>query len=459
MLLPFQRRYALDASRFKIALWSRQTGKGFTSSYEAAADAMTTAKSNWIIAAPTERQACETLEKCKDWARAAAVAVSESEEELEAAEKGLGIKAKVIQFPNGSKIYALPGRPASLRGFTGSLILDEFAFFEDQEAVWKAVYAVITNPMSGIKRVRITSTPKGKGDMFHRLVEDNLLTPKAGRKIEWQVHKTTIHEAARDWEAAGMLRGKSAEAYVEEIRAGFDTPEAWPQEFECDFLDGDNFLLPYDVIALAESAEASCYADPAVFLPVAGRSLFCGIDFGRTNDPTVCWTLERQGDVLWTREVLVLKGMAAPDQEAALAPRIAAARRISFDYTGPGVGTGDGLARTFGRYDPAAHLFGKVELCTFTAPFKRDIFPKLRRMFEAPVKLRIPATHEIREDLHAMRQIVNAGQYTYSAPRTAEGHSDRCTALALAVRAASGPVADFAPTPFNFSRREYRYGD
>jgi phage FluMu gp28-like protein len=48
----------------------------------------------------------------------------------------------------------------------------------------------------------------------------------------------------------------------------------------------------------------------------------------------------------------------------------------------------------------------------------------------------VPIDNEIREDLHAMRQLVNAGQYTYAAPRTAEGHSDRCTALALAVRAA-----------------------
>jgi hypothetical protein len=43
-----------------------------------------------------------------------------------------------------------------------------------------------------------------------------------------------------------------------------------------------------------------------------------------------------------------------------------------------------------------------------------------------------------------MRQIVRNGEYTYSAPRTAEGHSDRCTAKALAHRAGGafdGPAA------------------
>lgn len=37
-----------------------------------------------------------------------------------------------------------------------------------------------------------------------------------------------------------------------------------------------------------------------------------------------------------------------------------------------------------------------------------------------------------------MQQLVRNAEYTYAAPHTAEGHSDRCTALALALRAASG---------------------
>ncbi|MDR2673899.1 MAG: terminase family protein [Opitutaceae bacterium] len=438
-LLPFQRAFASDASRFAIALWSRQSGKGYASSFIATADALSAPNNNWIIAAPTERQAMETLEKCKAWARDFAAAIAaEGEEEIGGGSALAVIKAKVIVFANGSKIYALPGRPMSLRGFTGNLILDEFAFFENPEEVWKAIYPVITNPASGVKKIRITSTPAGKGNQFFKLVDENLLNPKPDRPVKWSVHKAAIHDVAREWEAAGMLHGKTAAQYVEEIRAGFDTPEAWPQEFECEFVDSDNFLLPYDIIALAESAGASQFADPALFdAPRPGLHL--GIDFGRQNDPTVCWALERQGDVFWTREVLVLKGVSTPDQQDALARRIRAARLACFDYTGPGIGLGDYLARdaAIGIHDPARHHFGRLELCTFTTAFKRDIFPKLRRAFEPPVKLRVPVDNTIRDDLHAMRQIVNAGQYTYAAPRTAEGHSDRCTALALAVRAAA----------------------
>ena len=126
LLLAFQKRLANSTSRFLIALWSRQTGKGFTSSFIATRGAMTEDKSKWLIVSPTERQSLETLDKCKDWIKAANLAVSETEEEFEALEKGTKVKAKVIELPNGSKIYALPGKPTSLRILLMPLLREHF---------------------------------------------------------------------------------------------------------------------------------------------------------------------------------------------------------------------------------------------------------------------------------------------------------------------------------------------
>jgi phage FluMu gp28-like protein len=236
-----------------------------------------------------------------------------------------------------------------------------------------------------------------------------------------------------------------------------DDPDGFAQECMCEFLDGSSVLLPYEIIALAESFEASEVIPPDFWTAPSTPSaqLYCGIDFGRSNDPSVCWTLERVGDVLVTREVLVLRNMDAPAQQEQLARRIARAARVSYDYTGPGIGLGDYLAKQFGLYKPAEHKFGKLELCVFTLPFKREIFPLLRRAFEAPTRLRIPVSVDIREDLHAVQQIVANGQYNYAAPRTAEGHSDRCTALALALRAAgsSGATASQSIPRSSRSRR------
>ena len=169
-----------------------------------------------------------------------------------------------------------------------------------------------------------------------------------------------------------------------------------------------------------------------------------GIDFARKRDLSVAWTNERLGDVFQTREVLEMKAMSTPDQIDLLRPRITKANRVCLDYTGPGVGMGDYLVKEFGEYNPAKHLFGKVELVTFSQTSKVDLFSKLRMAFESK-SLRVPVSRTIREDLHSMQRVVsNNGGISYRAPHTEDGHADRCTALALAIRAGgktSGPFA------------------
>jgi phage FluMu gp28-like protein len=240
---------------------------------------------------------------------------------------------------------------------------------------------------------------------------------------------------------------------IEQLREAMDDPEGFAQECEVEFLDGSNVLLPYEIIAQAESTDAHEFCDPAFWDATEGAPVDLGIDFGRTNDPTVCWAIEQVGDVSITREVLAERGMSTPDQEAMLDKRIRRARRVCFDYTGPGIGLGDYLVRKHGEWNPEKHLFGKIELCTFTAGFKRELFPKFRRAFEAPTKIRVPISVAVREDLHAMKQIVRNGEYTYSAPRTAEGHSDRCTAGALAWRARATGGGVFAMSSVNVRGR------
>ena len=462
-LLAFQKKLAASAARFLIALWSRQTGKGFTTSFIASRGAMTEPRSKWLIVAPTERQSLETLDKCKDWIKAANLSAAESEEEFDALEKGAKVKAKIIELPNGSKIYALPGKPASLRGFTGYLILDEFAFFEDEDAVWRAVFAVITNPMASIKRIIITSTPNGQGDRFHKLVEENLLAPNPKRRVKWEVQKTTIHEAAKEWEAAGKLgtvvdettgeeRPKTAEEYVEEIREAFDCPEAWPQEYECEFLDASANLLSFDMITAAESVEATEHG----FDPDEPGEFYGGFDFGGISDPSIFWlakkVVERGPDgkpveKLVTRDVMHIKGLDTGEQLDAVRKRIDKCVRVCVDYTGPGRGFGDiaanGLPGTdfagWGEYDPDPRKFlsGKIEKVTFSEQSKRELFTPFRLCFGKVCTFIIPHVDWIRQDFHSMQMLQSGNEFKFWAPRMSNGHSDGCCAAALCRRAAS----------------------
>ena len=63
LLLGFQRKAASTVARFLILLWSRQTGKGYTTSFVASRGAEIEPRSHWLIVAPTERQSLETLDK------------------------------------------------------------------------------------------------------------------------------------------------------------------------------------------------------------------------------------------------------------------------------------------------------------------------------------------------------------------------------------------------------------
>jgi phage FluMu gp28-like protein len=431
LLLPYQLKWVDDNARFKMGIWSRQTGKDFSMGCEIVEDCLQHPKTEWLIGAAGERQALESLAKVKEWAEAYRFAIAEETEDRESAEAL--IKSAVITWPNGSRVIAVPANPDTVRGYSANVDLTEFAFLEQPTETWRAMLPSITNPLrGGAKKVRLITTPNGKGNKT-----DDLWHKQDSGKMKWSRHKVTIHDA--------VAQGLPID--IEELREALDDPEGWAQEFECEFLDGSNVLLPYDLIALAESADASEFCDPD-FLASSRNPKFVGIDFGRQTDPTVCYTLELIGDILWTREVLVLRQTDSPDQQAILRSRIQAATRVAFDYTGPGMGLGDYIAKEFGRWDPVKHQFGRIELCTFTVGFKREIFPKLRRKFEAPTKLRVPISREIREDLHGMQQVVKGGEYNYWSPRTRDGHSDRCTALALAVHASEDGVASFDPIAF-----------
>jgi phage FluMu gp28-like protein len=425
LLLEYQFVNFHDRSRFKMSLMSRQSGKDFTTQGEVAEDCMASPGMEWMIAAPSERQSLDSLEQGKTWAEAFNLVVDDYVERREGGSETL-LKSAEIKYSNGSRVRAVPGRPETVRGRSASLVLTEFDFFDDPPGTWRAVLPSITNPLrGGEKKVRLITTPNGQGGAAHKIWTKNEIG-----KSKWSKHLVTIYHA--------VLMGLPVD--IEQLKEMFDDPDGWAQEFECGFLDGSNVLLPYEMIATCESMEATLHWSLADSIGAPSGGIFMGVDFGRQNDPTVAWTLQRVGGLLVTREVLVLRKTDSPEQEKILRDRISAAGRTCYDYTGPGIGLGDYLVKQHKQWKPENHEYGKVELCAFSAPFKRLIFPRLRRAFEKK-ELLIPISREVREDLHAMVQTSGPSGYNYWSPRTKEGHSDRCTALALAIRAAtSGPT-------------------
>jgi phage FluMu gp28-like protein len=421
-LLPYQKQWINDEARFKIGLMARQTGKSWTSALEAVRDC-SERKTTWVCLSAGERQALEWMLKAREHVEAFKVALAGYEESRDSSEALL--KQAEIRWPNGSRLLAIPANPDTARGYSANLLLDEFAFHEDPDRIWRAIFPSISNPLKGIFKIRVVSTPNGMGNKFADLWH---------KSEGWSKHRVDIYDAQK----AGLP------VNVDELRLGLDDPEGWAQEYECQFLDAAAVLLPYELIASCESAEATTTAAPEFYSP--GKALFIGWDFARKKDLSVPWIAELVGDVLHTREVVELRAMSTPDQVSVMRARIQQCRRLAVDYTGPGIGLGDLLVKEFGEYNPDKHLFGKVELVTFTNAEKLRLFPALRVAFER-ARVRVPVNRTIREDLHAMQRVVSTqGNVTYRAPHTADGHSDRCTALALCLRAAGNPTLNYSAT-------------
>lgn len=413
VLLPYQRRWVDDDARFKIGLLARQTGKSFSTSFESVRDCLKR-KTTWVCLSRGERQALEWMAKAKEHSEAFNVALADYAEDRDSSEALL--KSAEITWPNGSRIIALPSNPATARGYSANLVLDEFAMHDKPEEIWRAVFPSISNPLKGTYKLRIVSTPNGLANRFADIWH------KGGER--WSRHKVTIHDA----KAYGLP------VNIEELREMMDDPEGWAQEYECEFIDASSVLLPYDLISTCESVTAS-RSVPMEFWTSGNSHVVCGIDFARSKDMTVCWTLERIGDVWNTVEVLEISGMSSVLQYEILKLRIARARRVCHDYTASGIGIGDQMAMEFGEWKPDAHRFGKVELVKFSNTNKLEMFGAVRMAFERAA-VRIPEAREIREDLHSMQRVaMDRGGVTYRAPHLKGSHADRFTALALALRA------------------------
>lgn len=408
LLLPFQRAWVEDDSRFKIWNASRQIGKSFTSACEAVRDCELNPGTLWVVLSAGERQSLEWMEKAKQWVKAFGLAMTFLEERD--APEAL-MKSAEIRFANGSRIIALPANPDTARGYSANLILDEFAIHKDGGAIWRALYPSITNPLKRQLKIRVMSTPKGEGNMFHQL----------WIKEGWSKHRTTIFDAI----AGGLALDP------EELRTQAGDEDTWRQEFNCEFIDSSRTAFSYEMLAACETEDASLTWPEGY---IATGPLYTGIDVGSIHDPTACVTYEKLGQRMHLRERLVLQGVELSQQDNLLDGAIRRASRVGIDASGIGLDLAQRLRRKHG---------GKVVAQVTTAPWKRQAFARLQHRFNDK-GIAIPLSRELREDFHAY-EVSGAGeQARYRAPRTEDGHSDTASATAHAFDVAeAGGIANF----------------
>ena len=406
ILLPYQiEAYnALEKYKYSILMWSRQTGKSFVISLWATFRALEKKNHTILIISPTERQSKNLMNKVKMHIKALKL-ISESEvsfDEFKVFIDDTELTVLETRFPNGTTIVGLPANPDGVRGYSGDVIMEESAFFKDGYGVYQAVFPSITRKKD--YKFIVISTPKTKHDIFGHLWQMSQDNPR------WYRQKLTIYDAVN----------KGLDIDIEELKEGVPTEDIWKQEYLCEFLEEDEYLLPYELIhsCTQENIEANITRLDGEF--------YLGIDIGRRKDLTVLSFIEKVGSKLILRKLEVLKNIPFSRQLQFIENFMPFVKRVAIDETGIGMQIAEELKDKYGS---------KVIPVYFTNKSKDELATKLKSKFEDRL-VTIPPDRDLIQDLHSVKKsVTTAGNIKYEADRTDKGHADRFWSLALAIYA------------------------
>ena len=279
-------------------------------------------------------------------------------------------KQHEIEFPNGSRIIALAANSDTARGYTGDIVLDEFAFHQDADEIFKAAYGRMTNP--GLQ-MRVISTPNGGRGKFFELAKQMALD--GGFRPPRQPVKLAAHTWSGHWVDVRLAVEEGFPVDVQALREGCDE-DTWQQEYCCNFLAGGSQWIPWDLFSA--NIEPGLVVDDN---PQA-TGLYAGWDIARRRDLSVVWFDELMGDVTVTRGVLVMRNMPTPDQTEVVSRIMPRVHRLSIDKTGMGLPIFETTDRAF---------YGKVEGIGFTQQTKESMATQLKRRLEER-RCRLPET-------------------------------------------------------------------
>ena len=462
VLLPYQQEWINDLAPMKLMEKSRRIGITWAESYDATSTRFRRTQPrpiNYTVTSHTEEQAFTFIDYCRFWAkdlfgRVADYFVDAVEDERT---KRMGARHN-LACPNNTYIRAISSNPNRIRGEGGDLFRDESAFHDEEREMEKASGPVIDWGGS----VRCVSTHNGESSQFNANVKRARKLLRAlgydadapPRGLPWETilrkafelkllpiysyHRVTLKDALAQGLVAKINQKRLAmgqepltdELFEMQCRAKCPDQASYLEEYMCVPGSDKSAWLTHLMIELCEHDDCPQAGDGLV--GYGGGYCVVGVDVGRERDLTVIWVLEPVGDVLWTRQVVELKGVPLPGQQRELEGVLRGVRFAScvIDKTGIGLGLFEYTQQ---------HLGGRVEGLNFTNQSKQALAVGMKQAFEER-SLRIPANnYALRDDLHRVRKSATpAGLVRFEGERTGDGHADRFWALALALEAAKG---------------------
>lgn len=281
---PYEYQAAIlaDEAPRRLILKARQTGMSQTVAIEARWRAEYRPGSTVLVISRTEKLASDLIR----YARAAAPSRPDNRITRDNA---LG-----LEFANGSRIISEAATRTAGRGYAASAVyLDEFAFHEYDEDVFRAVQPTVSTGGS----LTVLSTPNGRANLFYLMW--------SGQIGEWSKHLVhwrdcPVYDAA--WEAR--------------MRPGY-TRRDWASEFECDFVESGGAVFPSELCERVYDRRLP-NGDPRTWIEAPGSVTYW--DLGARQDATVGVTVARVAGRL---PVIAFARYEAPNEWPAMERAIA----------------------------------------------------------------------------------------------------------------------------------------
>lgn len=397
----YQRKVFRDTSRLIVVAKSRQVGMSEAAAALAVYEAFCTPKrAVWLLSVNMEAGK-EVLRKCASWART--FAACDRTGTLPTLKDESVLR---LEFTNGSRIHVLPCTQRAVRGKTGTVIWDEAAHAQHDEAIYAAVAPVISSNPS-LKLILI-STPFGDRGVFYRAFHGLLDTPS----LKWSKHRIDVDDAVADGFPASVL----------ELRGTY-TADQWAQEFKCAFNSQRGKFYPVDLIKKCYAVELAEDEERVI----AKRVL--AIDVASKADTSIAVVVDDDGDQAFhIHSPLLLstteRRRTYPQQFEILATIIESGDfdAVIIDANGVGAGLASFLRARFGSLI--------IELIP-SASWKAKNIPGLKVDMQGgkveiePVAVLTSAFNAVKEERTTSNNVV------YRAPRDESGHADGFSAALM----------------------------
>jgi phage FluMu gp28-like protein len=495
-LRPYQQAIFDDRSSGILILhWSRQIGKSFTLAAWAVDRLLSRPGRLVTVLSNSRENGAEFVAKCAEVCHL-------NRTEYESVDKSQGVRFQNMRMEvriraNGKvgRIKVLAANPRTARGFSGDLILDEFAFHEDSAAIWEAAEPILASNPDFL--CRIASTGNGRHNLFYRMVV-GACPQMAPINTDSEPEEKPVSVRRNSAESADGLclsslgmrisritrtqaYGMGVKIYDSNTRAAI-TPEqareqaldkrAYDQNYECAFADENLTLLSHELITAAERDNAGfiCEQDWSTsvlaMMREARGNLYVGFDVGRKVDLSVITVMEDLNGLRVVRGILRIQNMRLPEQQERLGEicRLPRFRRAAIDMTGLGLGLFEYAQKQFG----ASRIHG-INFST-TVPATRAVALEGRkretvRVTEALAmellqvyedrRIQHPADARLRDDLRKPEKITTpGGRVSIAATRDEAGHADHFWSFALALEAGTCNPGGFGLVERNVAPRK-----